>query len=46
MKQYLEIGLAELVTAANLQKLPKEVLYLPMQAVRKEHSTTTKIWTV
>ena len=25
-------------------KPPEEVFYLPMQAVRKEHSTTTKMW--
>ena len=34
---------AELVPVADLQKPPEEVFYLPMHAVRKEHSTTTKI---
>ncbi len=30
----------------DLHKLPKEVIYLPMHTVRKEHSTTTKLRTV
>ena len=34
---------AEPVPVEDLQKAPKEVFYLPMHAVRKEHSTTTKI---
>ena len=43
MEEYFEMGHAELVPVADLQKPPKEVFYLPMHAVRKEHSTTTKI---
>ena len=34
---------AEIVSSANLQKSPCEVFYLPMHAVRKEQSTTTKL---
>ena len=34
---------AELVPVADLQKPPKEIFYLPMHAVRKEHSSTTKL---
>ena len=34
---------AELVPVADLQKPPREIFYLPMHAVRKEHSSTTKL---
>ena len=34
---------AELVLVVDLQKPPKEMFYLPMHAVRKEHSSTTKL---
>ena len=37
------MGHAEAVPVADLQKPSREVFYLPMHAVRKEHSTTTKI---
>ena len=40
---YFEMGHAELVPVADLQKPRKGVFYLSMQAVRKEHSTTKKI---
>ena len=43
MEEYLEMQHAELVPVADLQKSPQEVFYLPMHAVRKEHSTTTKL---
>ena len=43
MEEYLNLGHAEVVPVADLQKPPKEVFYLPMHAVRKEHSTTTKV---
>ena len=33
----------EPVPVADLQKPPKEISYLPMDAVRKEHSSTTKL---
>ena len=46
MEEYFEMDHAELVPVADLQKPPKDVFYLPMHAVRKEHSTTTKIRTV
>ena len=43
MEEYFEMKHAEFVPVADLQKPPEEVFYLPMHAVRKEHSTTTKI---
>ena len=43
MEEYVEMEHAELVPVADLQKPPKEIFYLPMHAVRKEHSTTTKV---
>ena len=43
MEEYLNLGYAEVVPVADLQKPPKEVFYLPMHAVKKEHSTTTKV---
>ncbi len=43
MEEYLEMQHAELVPVDDLQKPPEEVFYLRMHAVRKEHSTTTKI---
>ena len=42
MEEYLEMQHAELVLVADLQKLPEEVFYLPIHAVRKEHSTTPR----
>ena len=42
MEEYVEMEHAELVPVADLQKPPKEI-YLPIHAVRKEHSTTTKV---
>ena len=43
MEEYFQMGHAELVPAADLEKSQQEVLYLPMHAVRKETSSTTKI---
>ena len=43
MEKYFEMDHAELVPVADLLKPPKDVFYLPMHTVRKEHSTTTKI---
>lgn len=43
MEEYIELGHAELVPVADLQKAAKDVFYLPMHAVRKEQSTTTKV---
>ena len=43
MEEYMKMEHAELVPVADLQKPSKEVFYLPMHAVRKEHSTTTRI---
>ena len=37
---------AEIVPTADLRKSPKDFFYLPMHAVRKESSTTTKIQAV
>ena len=46
MEEYFEMDHAEPVPAADLKKPPEKVFYLPMHAVRKEHSTTTKIQVV
>ena len=44
MDEYFEMGHAELVPAADLEKPPCEVFYLPMPVVRrKESNSTTKI---
>ena len=43
IEEYFEMQHAELVPTADLQKPPEQVFYLPIHAVRKEHSTTTKI---
>ena len=43
MEKYFKMNHAELVPVADLQKPPKEIFYLPMHAVRKEHSSTTKL---
>ena len=43
MKEYLDLGQAELVPPGDLNKSAHEVYYLPMHAVRKESSTTTKV---
>ena len=43
MDEYLQLQHAELVPVADLHKSSKDVFYLPMHAVRKEQSTTTKL---
>lgn len=43
MEEYFKLGHAETVPREDLDKPPHEVFYLPMHAVRKESSTTTKI---
>ena len=43
MEEYFELNHAEIVPSADLQKPPCEVFYLPMHAVHKEQSTTTKL---
>ena len=41
--EYFDSGHAEPVPEADLEKSPHSVFYLPMHAVRKDSSTTTKI---
>ena len=43
MEEHFKMNHAELVPVADLQKPPKEIFCLPMHAVRKEHSSTTKL---
>ena len=43
MQEYLDMGHAELVPETDLNKPQESVFYLPMHAVRKESSTTTKV---
>ena len=43
MKEYFEMGHAERVPLIDLQKPYQDTFYLPMHAVRKESSLTTKI---
>ena len=43
MEEYFDLSHAEPVPPDDLQKPPKDTFYLPMHAVRKEHSTTTKV---
>ena len=43
MQEYLDLGHAELVPPSDLEKPEHQVFYLPMHAVRKDSSTTTKI---
>ena len=42
MNEYFDLEHAEPVSQDDLQRPPRET-YLPMHAVRKEHSTTTKV---
>ena len=46
MQEYFDFGHAEPVPVADLEKSEKEVFCLPMHAVRKESSSTTKIQAV
>ena len=43
IKEYLDLGHAELVSLKNLKKPAGDVFYLPMHVVYKSSSTTTKI---
>ncbi len=43
IEEYFDMGHAEPVPEADLEKSPQFVYYLPMHAVTKESSTTTKI---
>ncbi len=43
MEEYIEMKHAETVPVVDLQKPSNSVFYLPMHAMRKEQSTTTKI---
>ena len=43
VKEYFTIGHAEPVPSADLEKEAAETFYLPMHAVKKEQSTTTKV---
>ena len=43
IEEYFEMQHTELVPSTDLQKPTDQVFYLPMHAVHKEHSTTTKI---
>ena len=43
IQEYFELGHAELVPIADLNKPPNQVFYLPIHAVQKESSTTTKV---
>ena len=43
MEEYFLMKHAELIPALALEKPPQEVFYLPMHAVRKESSATTKL---
>ena len=43
MEEYFQIGHVEFLPVADLEKSQQEVFYLPMHAVRKESSSTTKI---
>ena len=42
LEEYFEMDHAEQVPTDDVQKLPQQVFYLPMHAVYKESSTTTK----
>ena len=43
MEEYFDLDHAETVPQLELDKAPDQVFYLPMHAVRKEASTTTKL---
>lgn len=42
MQEYFDMKHAEHVPTADLEKPPHSVFYLPMHAIKKESSTTTK----
>ena len=43
MQEYLDLGHAKLVPREDMDKDPSQVFYLPMHAVYKASSSTTKI---
>ena len=43
MQEYFDLGHAETVPIEDMDKAPSEVFYLPMHAVYKSSSTTTKV---
>ena len=43
IQEYFDMGHAEEVPLSAMDKLPRSVDYLPMHAVRKDSSTTTKL---
>ena len=43
MQEYFDLGHAETVPIDDMDKAPSEVFYLPMHAVYKSSSTTTKV---
>ena len=43
IQEYFELGHTELVPIADLNKPPSQVFYLPIHAVQKQSSTTTKV---
>ena len=43
MQEYLDLGHAEMVPIAAIERPPDNVFYLPMHAVYKASSTTTKV---
>ena len=45
IQEYFNLGHAEIIPAEDLSKPPSQVFYLPMHAVHKESSSTTKVRT-
>ena len=43
IQEYFELGHAEFVPVADLNKPPSQVFYLPIHAVHKQSSSTTKV---
>ena len=43
IQEYFDMKHAEPVPKADLEKTPQDVFYLPIHAVKKEASTTTKV---
>ena len=44
MQEYLDMKHAEPVPTVDLEKPPQDIFYLPMHAVKKESSTTSKLF--
>lgn len=43
MDEYFQLDHAEMVPPSDLEKPPDKVFYMPMHAVRKDSSSTTKL---